>query len=61
MGKKKTKIGRPKKAPNEVRNIILKIRLSKDEHRDLETGAQGELSTWARDVLLRAASRRQSG
>lgn len=54
---RKPKIGRPKKSPRELRTLILKIRLSRDEHDALAKAATDELSTWARNVLLRAVGK----
>jgi hypothetical protein len=53
--KKKRQRGRPKKSARDVRQIVLKIRLSRLEYRALDHAATVELSTWAREVLLRAA------
>ena len=49
--------GRPK-GPDELRrNNVLRIRLTDDERRQLDAAAGDSTSTWARDVLLRAAKR----
>jgi len=54
---RKSKIGRPKKPANEVREIILKIRVSKIENAAFAARSKavngGEISTWAREVLRR--------
>ena len=49
--------GRPK-GPDELRrNNVLRIRLTDDERKQLDATAGDSTSTWARDVLLRAAKR----
>jgi hypothetical protein len=50
--------GRPPKKPNERQANILKICLTDAERAKLESAADGKVSSWARDVLLRAAGRR---
>jgi hypothetical protein len=51
-------IGRPPKPPKEVRRNKLEIRLSDLELDELRRVKAVNLSTWAREVLLRAAKRR---
>ena len=52
------KRGRPPKTDDERRDIRFQIRLSQAELEQLERAADGNTSTWAREVLLRAAKRR---
>ena len=40
-----------------AREIILQIRLTRDEHKALKRAANGDVSKWSRAVLLRAAAR----
>lgn len=59
MGKKKnTRRGAPEKPPEERRSVLLPIRLTQAERDAIDVAADGKASTWARDVLLRAAKRR---
>lgn len=51
------RIGRPPKPAEEVRNSKLEIRLSEVELAALREARPDDLSTWAREVLLRAAKR----
>jgi hypothetical protein len=51
-------MGRKKLPDDERRAKPLRIRLTDDERAELERASQGKTSTWARDVLLRAARRR---
>lgn len=55
MEKSTKKMGRPPKDPAEVRDRRLVIRLSEAEEAAL---SRPDVSTWAREVLLRAAKRR---
>jgi len=56
---KKPKMGRPPLPPEERMNTQLKIRFTAAERADLDRAAgDDETSTWAREVLLRAAKRR---
>lgn len=51
--------GRPPKPDEERKSFMLRIRMT-EEQREVLAGAAGEnISDWARDVLLRAAKRRQ--
>jgi hypothetical protein len=53
-------MGRPKKPEGEVKNNVLRIRLTPAERAQLDRAAeaQGEdTSTWARALLMRAASK----
>ena len=52
-----SKIGRPKKPAKEVRKRVLRIRLSEIEYGELARSTDRDLSTWAREVLLRVAKR----
>ncbi len=47
--------GRPPKLPEERRTSELRIRLTAAERLILDRAANGGTSTWARDLLLRAA------
>ncbi len=59
MGKKKTvRRGAPKKPPEDRRSVLLPIRLTEAEKASIDSVADGKASTWAREVLLRAARRR---
>jgi len=49
--------GRPPKADDERREIRFQIRLSQAELDLLDRAAGGKTSTWAREVLLKAARR----
>jgi uncharacterized protein (DUF1778 family) len=54
-------IGRPRKPEGEVKNNVLRIRLTPDERAQLDRAAQsrgGETSTWAREILLREARKK---
>ena len=42
----------------ERKDAELRIRLTKDERERLDAAAQGNTSTWARELLLRAAKRK---
>lgn len=57
MAKKKTaqKMGRPPKAPEDRRAGVLRIRLTDAERAELDRAAEGDTSTWARELLLKAA------
>ena len=50
--------GRPPKPDEERRSAELRIRLTEDERESLDDAAGGKTSTWARDVLLKAAARK---
>ena len=52
------KMGRPPLPEEERMDKILKIRLSAAELAELKRAADGDTSTWAREVLLRAAKRK---
>jgi len=49
--------GRPPKPPDERKSDELRIRLTADERAELDRAADGKTSTWARELLLRAARR----
>jgi uncharacterized protein (DUF1778 family) len=51
------RMGRPPKAPDERQTARLEIRMTEAELELIETAAAGKTSTWARDVLVRAAKR----
>jgi hypothetical protein len=55
---KQSKMGRPPKAPDERKAAELRIRLTEAQRAELDAAAGQDTSTWARDVLLRAAKRR---
>jgi hypothetical protein len=57
MAKKKVRRGAPKKPPEERRSVMLPIRLTEAEKAMIDVAAGGKASTWARNVLLRAAKR----
>jgi uncharacterized protein (DUF1778 family) len=49
-----------KKPKGELRSIFLKVRISRDEQRTLESAAKAlevDLSGWVRDLALKAADR----
>jgi hypothetical protein len=54
---KKPVMGRPKLPPDERMDKLLKIRLTAAERAELDRAAGGDTSTWARELLLRAAKR----
>ena len=57
-----TERGRPPKADDERKDAELRIRMTQEERKLLDQAAINKTSTWARDVLLRAAKRKlQSG
>lgn len=56
--KKKPSMGRPPINPAAVRDRELRIRVNAAEETTLLTASDGNLSAWARDVLLRAAKRK---
>lgn len=53
------KRGAPTKPPEERRSVLLPIRVTEAEKAELEAAADGKLSTWARDLLLRSARRKR--
>lgn len=58
MAKRKAKRGRgrPELPAKERKSAVLVIRLTKAERALVDKAAGGNVSSWARDVLLRAAS-----
>lgn len=60
MPRRKAKRGRGRpELPDKVRkSAVLVIRLTKEERALVERAAGGNVSRWARDVLLRAAETR---
>lgn len=50
-------MARPEKPPDERKENVLRIRLTDEEREQLDQAANGKTSSWARDVLLRAAKR----
>jgi hypothetical protein len=55
---KQSKMGRPPKPSTERKAAELRIRLTESQRAELDEAAGQDTSTWARDVLLRAAKRR---
>ena len=49
--------GRPKKSMDDYRSDTLRIRLTESERTVLDQTGGGRTSTWAREVLLKAAKR----
>lgn len=52
-------MGRPPKPPEERKAAELRIRLTEGQRATLDAAAGQDTSTWAREVLLRAAKRRK--
>ena len=50
--------GRPPKSPEDRKTAELRIRLTPEQRTALDAVADGDTSTWARELLLRAAKRR---
>jgi hypothetical protein len=50
--------GRPPKPDEDRRSAELRIRLTEDERETLDDAAGGKTSTWARELLLKAASKK---
>lgn len=57
MDAEKRSRGRPFKPDEDRRTAELRIRLTDDERELLDAAADGKTSTWARNILLRAAKR----
>jgi hypothetical protein len=55
---KTTKMGRPPKPDSERKSAELRIRLTDEERKALDRAAGENTSTWAREVLLKAAKAR---
>jgi len=56
-----TRMGRPPKPPEHRKSSELRIRLTETDREALDEAAQSrgeETSTWARDILLKAAKRK---
>lgn len=51
-------MGRPPKPDDERKSAELRIRLTADEREELDRAAGDNTSTWAREVLLKAAKRK---
>jgi uncharacterized protein (DUF1778 family) len=49
--------GAPEKPPEDRKSTLLGIRLTAAEREMVDAAADGKASTWARDVILRAAKR----
>lgn len=59
MTKKQTvKRGAPEKPPEQRKSVLLGVRMTEAERAEIDSAAEGKASTWAREVLLRAARRR---
>lgn len=58
MGMSTNRMGRPPKPPAERQAARLEIRMTEAELTLIERAAGGKTSTWARQVLVRAARRR---
>jgi hypothetical protein len=56
-GMKKNPVGRPPKPPAERQTARLEIRMTDAELALIEKAAKDKTSTWARDVLVKAAKR----
>jgi len=52
------KIGRPPKAKKERKSFMLRVRMTQEERKMLAGASGGNMSEWARKVLLRAAKRK---
>jgi hypothetical protein len=55
---KQSRMGRPPKPPEDRKAAELRIRLTEAQRAELDAAAGQDTSTWARDVLLKAAKRR---
>ena len=53
--------GRPPKKPKDRQTNVLRVCLTDSERSQLDRAAMEKTSTWAREVLLRAAKRSQNG
>jgi hypothetical protein len=51
--------GRPPKDPDERKAAELRIRLTEQEREELDKAAGNNTSTWARELLLKAARKRR--
>lgn len=49
--------GRPEKSPEFRRSAVINVRVTEADRAMVERAAKGNLSDWARAVLLRAAKR----
>jgi hypothetical protein len=54
---KKNPRGAPPKPPEERKGSLLGIRLTAAEREAVDAAANGKASTWAREVILKAARR----
>ena len=50
--------GRPEKPPEERKSVMVPIRLTTAEKAQIDAVADGNVSEWARGVLLKAARRK---
>ena len=57
--KKTLERGRPPKPPEERKTAELRIRLTGAQREQLDAAADGDTSTWARELLLKAAKRKK--
>jgi hypothetical protein len=55
---KKQPVGRPTLPPSEKRKGRFLVKLNDAEYASIQQAAGAKVSTWAREVLLRAAKRR---
>jgi hypothetical protein len=54
----KKKMGAPVKPPEERKSVLMAIRFTEAEKAAIDSAAEGKASTWAREVLLKAARRK---
>lgn len=50
--------GRPPKPEEDRRTVRFEVRLTPAEVEDVKRAAEGKTSTWARNVILKAAKRK---
>jgi hypothetical protein len=53
-------MARPPKDEKDRKGNVLRIRLTDEERKRVDEAAQGKTSTWAREVLLKAAHKRSN-
>lgn len=53
--------GRPKRTPEENRSEIIPVRLTVEERRLVEVAADGNVSAWIRDTIIKTAKRKTNG
>lgn len=59
MSEKPAKRGRPAMPESEKRKPAFLIKLTDEEHERIKNAAGPKVSTWAREVLLKAAARKK--